>query len=74
MVQVNPPGLDVTVKVTSGSPPLLPAVQRTTADPSLRAEAMTPNGLSGRSAGRTAEEGTEGAPGPTPLVAVTVNV
>jgi len=70
-------GLDTTVYLVMGLPPVeAGAVQETVADPSP-GEAETPLGAPGAvaaAAGVTGFDGLEGGPGPTALVALTVKV
>ncbi len=75
VVQINPPGLDVTVYPVIREPPaLVGALHETFAWP-FPALALTPTGAPGTGAdGVTVFEGAEGALVPVEVVAVTVNV
>ena len=75
VVQVFPPGVDVTAYPVMGRPPVNEGASHDTTDCPLANEvAVTPVGAPGLVGTITALEGREAGPVPCPLVAVTVNV
>jgi hypothetical protein len=74
VVQVNEPGVDVTVYELIAAPPLDGAVHDTTDWAFTAPVALTAVGTPGTVEGTTAAEADEAAPAPEAFVAVTVNV
>jgi hypothetical protein len=75
LVQVLPPGLEVTTYLVIRRPPSdAGAVHHTTYEVLVFSVANTPVGAPGGVAGTTAVEGEDARPGPALFSAITVNV
>ena len=74
LVQVNPPGDEVTVYPVIALPPFDPGAVQLTTDDALATVPETPVGAPGTVLGVTLADATEAAEFPAALVATTVNV